>query len=74
MCTPLPCKGSAPFRKGFQKDTDSAEIPLSLLGFYQPYSIALQEQRGIFSLLSGVKSAIIMSRKKMGCLVAKEKC
>jgi len=74
MCTSLPCKGSASFRKGFQKDTDSTEIPLSLLGFYQPYLIALQERREIFSLLSGVKSSITMSRKKTGCLVAKEKC
>lgn len=28
MCTSVPF---APFQKGFQKDTDSAEIPLSLL-------------------------------------------
>lgn len=73
-CTPLPCEGSAASTKGLQKDTDSTEIPLSLLGFCQPYLIALQEQRGIFPLLSGVKSSITMSRKKTGCLVAKEKC
>lgn len=51
VCTSLPCKGFVPSRKGFHKDADSTEIPLSLLAFYQPYSIALQEDRNIFCAL-----------------------